>query len=89
MRTQSGLYVYRDAHDTPMLLAYRKVSLQYLALLVTGRGMYISMVHFSHILDTVPIRAIFLHTDLPFYESLKHTVQGWISNIRQCLLERL
>jgi hypothetical protein len=82
MNQNSGVYVFRNEHSLPILVAYKKMpSMRYLTLLHYSNVIFSYYSSYSMLLDLIPIRSIYLYVYLPIFSNKKYTIDKWYSII--------
>lgn len=86
LHSQHGLCIFRDEHEEPTLVAYKRISTQYLMVYFSKSTMDYELVSFSTLLDCIPISSIKITVDFPLYSCLNKTLDSWHEVIKFVLL---
>jgi hypothetical protein len=88
MNQNSGVYIFRDKNDTPVLIAYKKLSnMSYLTLMHYDSTIISYYTKYYNLLDTIPINSKYLHIYLPILNNHKLTIDRWYRLICEKMIE--
>lgn len=78
MNQNSGIYVFRNEDDTPVLIAYKKLpNLRYLTLVHFDNSIIAYHTSYSELLDIIPIHSVYIHAYLPTLQTRRQTIDKW------------
>ena len=77
-----GVYIFRNIRDTPILVAYKKLSTSYLTVTFSNtNGFTWQLMHSNEIIDIIPSSAVYIDADLKILHDLRSTFDYWLESI--------
>jgi hypothetical protein len=78
MNQNSGVYIFRDKDDTPILIAYKRINnMRYLAMMHYSDVIISYYTTYHILLDTIPIKSLLLGVHLPVLSNREKTITNW------------